>query len=146
MADKIATNIRDLEGALNRLMCFCEFNKVDTVDMSIAQQVLKDVFDADEAPKLTVSAVMRAVGDYYQLSLDDLRSKRKDRDVSFPRQIAMYLCRELIGATTTQIGRDFGGRHYTTVMYACDAITNQRMRDADLDHTLYELERLLKRK
>ena len=145
IADKVDTNIRDLEGVLNRLIHFSTLNKVNTVDLPLAHQALKDIFDRDETPRLSILYIMRTVADHYQITVDDMRSKRKDRDVSVPRQIAMYLCRELMGATTTQIGREFGGRHYSTVMYACETIANQRRQDQELERSLNELERKLKR-
>ena len=145
IADKVDTNIRDLEGALNQLMMYSSMKNVSSVDMRLAEQVLKDIFDHDEGPRLSIQFIQHMVADYYQITPDDLRSKRKDRDVSVPRQIAMYLCRQLMGATTTQIGRDFGGRHYSTVMYACETIASQRAQDKELDRQLHELERKLTR-
>lgn len=145
IADKVDTNIRDLEGALNQLMWFSSMKNVSSVDMRLAEQALKDIFDHDDAPRLSIQFIQRVVADYYQITTEDLRSKRKDRDVSVPRQIAMYLCRQLMGATTTQIGRDFGGRHYSTVMYACETIASQRSQDKELDRHLHELERKLTR-
>ena len=145
IADKVDTNIRDLEGALNRLMHFSALNQTDSVDMRLATQALKDIFDHDEGPRLSIQFIQHIVADHYQITTDDIKSKRKDRDVSVPRQIAMYLCRELMGATTTQIGRDFGNRHYSTVMYACETIAKQRTQDAELERSLRELERKLTR-
>ncbi|MBO7667739.1 MAG: chromosomal replication initiator protein DnaA [Firmicutes bacterium] len=143
IADKVDTNIRDLEGALNQLMWFSSMKNVSSVDMRLAEQALKDIFDHDEGPRLSIQFIQHIVADHYQITTEDLRSKRKDRDVSVPRQIAMYLCRQLMGATTTQIGRDFGGRHYSTVMYACETIASQRSQDKELDRHLHELERKL---
>ena len=145
IADKVDTNIRDLEGALNQLMWFSSMKNVSSVDMRLAEQALKDIFDHDEGPRLSIQFIQHIVADHYQITTEDLRSKRKDRDVSVPRQIAMYLCRQLMGATTTQIGRDFGGRHYSTVMYACETIASQRAQDKELDRQLHELERKLTR-
>ena len=146
LADKIKANIRELEGALNKLMYYSELNQQSRIDMKLAQEALRELFLEDETPKLTINLIQRVVADYFQLSVEDLKCKRKDRDVTYPRQIAMYLCRDMIGSTTTQIGRDFGGRHHTTVMYACEIITSQRMKDTHLNHTLEELERLVKKK
>ena len=143
IADKVDTNIRDLEGALNQLMWFSSMKNVSSVDMRLAEQALKDIFDHDDGPRLSIQFIQHIVADHYQITTEDLRSKRKDRDVSVPRQIAMYLCRQLMGATTTQIGRDFGGRHYSTVMYACETIASQRSQDKELDRHLHELERKL---
>ncbi|MBR5430064.1 MAG: chromosomal replication initiator protein DnaA [Firmicutes bacterium] len=144
IADKVDTNIRDLEGALNRLVHYATLCKLTAVDLNAARQALKDVFEHDDAPRLSIPFIQHTVAEHYQITVDDLKSKRKDRDVSVPRQIAMYLCRELIGATTTQIGREFGNRHYSTVMYACEVIAAQRSQDTELERSVSELERKLR--
>ena len=143
IADKVDTNIRDLEGALNQLLWFCQMKNADHADVALAEQALKDIFDRDDKPRLSIQYIQHMVAEHYQITTVDLRSERKDRDVSIPRQVAMYLCRELMGATTTQIGREFGGRHYTTVMHACKTIASQRTADKELDRSLRELERKL---
>ena len=146
IADKINANIRELEGALNRLMYYSELKKADSIDMKIAQEALRDIFIRDEQVKLSIPLVQKVVADYFQLTINDLTSKRKDRNVSIPRQMAMYLCRSLIGETNERIGRDFGNRHHTTVMHACDTMAEKRKTDAELDRQLYDLERLILKK
>jgi chromosomal replication initiator protein len=143
IADKIKTNIRELEGALNKIIYSCELSKIAHADMAFAKEVLKELLATDGQPKLSNSLVQKVVADYYQISVEDLKSKKKDRYVTYPRQIAMYFCRESVGTTTPQIGRDFGGRDHTTVMYACDKITSARKTDSQLDHALGEIERIL---
>ena len=97
----------------------------------------------DAPPKLTINNVQKLVADYYQISIEDMKGKKKDRYIAFPRQIAMFLCRELVGATTPQIGRDFGGRDHTTVMYACEKIGTARKTDPQLDRSLNDIEKML---
>ena len=144
IADKVKTNIRELEGALNKLMYYCQLNNLDHADIATAQSVLQGMFAAEAPPKLTISRIQDVVADYYQVSVDDLKSKKKDRYIAYPRQIAMYFCREAVGATTPQIGRCFGGRDHTTVMYACDKIGKSRKTDPQLDHAIHEIEKTLK--
>lgn len=143
IADRIKTNIRELEGALNKVIYCCEISKQPHADMAFAQEVLKEVLVSDAPPKLSINLVQKTVADYYQISLEDMKGKKKDRYITYPRQIAMYICRELVGATTPQIGRDFGGRDHTTVMYACDKIGTARKTDSQLDHSLSEIEHSL---
>lgn len=143
IADRIKTNIRELEGALNKVIYCCEISKQPHADMAFAKKVLHDVLLPDEPPKLSISLVQRTVADYYQISLEDMKGKKKDRYITFPRQIAMFLCREMVGATTPQIGRDFGGRDHTTVIYACDKIGKGRKTDSQLDRSLTEIENTL---
>lgn len=143
IADKIKVNIRELEGALNRVMYYSSLNQADNIDMKLAQEALRDLLPAVEPPKLTISLVQKVVSDYFEVSVEELKSKRKDRDIAFPRQIAMYLCRELIGATQPQIGRDFGGRDHTTVIHACEKINRERQTNPQLEATLQELQKQL---
>ena len=140
IADKVKTNIRELEGALNKIVYYCQLNQLKRADMSAVQEVLRDMLTPEAPPKLTISMVQKAVADYYQIEVADLKSKKKDRYITYPRQVAMYFCRELVGATTPQIGRDFGGRDHTTVMYACDKISAARKTDPQLDHAIQDIE------
>ena len=126
IANRIKTNIRELEGVLNKVIYSCELNNITHADMVFAKEVLKDMLVADLQPKLSISIIQKAVADYYSVSTEDLKSKKKDRYIAFPRQVAMYLCRELIHSTTPQTGRDFGNRDHTTVMYACNKIGTAR--------------------
>lgn len=143
IAEKVKANIRELEGALNKVMYYCDLSHISPIDMRAAHEALQGVLPEDEPPKLTISLIQRVVADYFQVTVEDMKSKRKDRDIIVPRQIAMYLCRELLGATQPQIGRDFGGRDHTTVIHACDKIGKQRNNDQQLGNTLADLERQL---
>jgi len=143
IADKIKTNIRELEGALNKIIYSCELNQIKHADMDFAKEILKEMILADGLPKLSISRVQKVVADYYQISIEDLKGKKKDRFITFPRQIAMFFCRQLVGATTPQIGRDFGNRDHTTVMYACEKIKTSRKSNAQLDHSINEIEKIL---
>lgn len=143
IADKIKTNIRELEGALNKIIYSCELNRIKHADMAFAKEVLKEMLLPDTQPKLSISLVQKVVGDYYQISIEEMKGRKKDRFITYPRQIAMYLCREMVGATTPQIGRDFGNRDHTTVMYACDKINSSRKINAQLDHSINEIEKIL---
>ncbi len=144
IADKIKANIRELEGALNKAIYFTQLNGSRHIDMGMAREALRGMLPEEDVPKLTVSLVQKTVADYFQITVDDLKSKKKDRYVTYPRQVAMYMCRDLVGATTSQIGRDFGGRDHTTVMYACDKIKSNRKSDSQLDRSISEIERTLK--
>jgi len=112
----------------------------------MAQEALRDLFVEDNTLRLSIPVVQKVVADYYQISVEDLKSTRKNRDIAFPRQIAMYLCHEMMGCTTTQIGREFGNRHHTTVMHARDLISEQRMTNSSLDQTIREIEKLIKKR
>ena len=146
IADKIKVNIRELEGALNKVIYYCQLNHMGRIDLSTAREALWGLLPEDEAPKLTISLVQKEVAEYFQISPDDMKSKKKDRYITHPRQVAMYLCRELIGATQPQIGRDFGNRDHTTVIHACEKIGKNRVTDMQLDRSINDLEKILLKK
>jgi chromosomal replication initiator protein len=117
IASKIATNIRELEGALIRVTAFASLNR-QPVDLSLAEIVLKDLLPDSASPEITVGVIMAATAAYFGLSLDDLCGSSRSRMLVTARQIAMYLCRELTDLSLPKIGQAFGGRDHTTVMHA----------------------------
>ena len=117
IASKVQTNIRELEGALIRATAFANLQGT-TVDLSLAQIVLKDLVAEGEEPDITVGMIMAQTASYSEFSIDDLCSANRSRDLVLARQIAMYLCRELTDMSLPKIGQEFGGRDHTTVMHA----------------------------
>jgi chromosomal replication initiator protein len=117
IASKIATNIRELEGALIRVTAFASLNR-QPVDLALAEIVLKDLLPDATSPEITVGTIMAATAAYFGLSLDDLCGSSRSRMLVTARQIAMYLCRELTDLSLPKIGQAFGGRDHTTVMHA----------------------------
>ena len=144
IADKVKANIRELEGALNKVIYYAKLNQRSHIDRELALEALKGMLPEDEPPKLSISLIQKAVADYYQITVEDMKSKKKDRFVTYPRQIAMYLCRELMGATQPQIGRDFGNRDHTTVIHAFKRIEEARATDAQLQRGLNEITAILR--
>ena len=123
IAGKIRSNIRELEGALNKVIYSANVNNLEHMEIESAKEALRDILPPEaEKPRLSISLIQRTVADYFQISVEDLKNKRKDRFISHPRQIAMYLCRDLLGTTHPQIGKEFGGRDHSTVIHACDKI------------------------
>lgn len=117
IASKVQTNIRELEGALIRATAFANLNGT-TVDLQLAQIVLKDLIAEGEEPDITVGMIMAQTAAYSEFSIDDLCSTNRSRDLVLARQIAMYLCRELTEMSLPKIGQEFGNRDHTTVMHA----------------------------
>jgi len=117
IADKISTNIRELEGALIRVTAFASLNR-QSVDLDLTGQVLRDLVPSDEVPEITASAIMSQTATYFGLTVDDLCGTSRSRVLVTARQIAMYLCRELTELSLPKIGQQFGGRDHTTVMHA----------------------------
>jgi chromosomal replication initiator protein len=117
IADKIQSNIRELEGALIRVTAFASLNR-QGVDMALAEIVLKDLIPESGDPQISAAAIMAATAEYFSVSMDELCGTSRSRVLVTARQIAMYLCRELTDLSLPKIGQTFGGRDHTTVMHA----------------------------
>jgi chromosomal replication initiator protein len=117
IASKIASNIRELEGALIRVTAFASLNR-QGVDLSLAEVVLKDLIPDSQGPEITAATIMGATASYFGISLEDLCGSSRSRVLVTARQVAMYLCRELTDLSLPKIGQLFGGRDHTTVMHA----------------------------
>ncbi|MBD1543110.1 chromosomal replication initiator protein DnaA [Arthrobacter sp. IA7] len=117
IASKIASNIRELEGALIRVTAFASLNR-QPVDVALAEMVLKDLITDDGAQEITSGQILQQTADYFKLSLEELCSKSRTRTLVTARQIAMYLCRELTDMSLPKIGQELGGRDHTTVIHA----------------------------
>ncbi|PZG41763.1 chromosomal replication initiator protein DnaA [Spongiactinospora gelatinilytica] len=117
IASRISTNIRELEGALIRVTAFASLNR-QSVDLQLAEVVLKDLITEDSSPEITVATIMAQTAAYFGISIDDLCGGSRSRVLVTARQIAMYLCRELTDMSLPKIGQQFGGRDHTTVMHA----------------------------
>jgi len=134
----ITTNIRDLEKALTKLMAYSELvNK--TITLEVAQQQLKDFFPQMGGKNITIEGIQRIVAEYFGLTHKDLRGKRRTKAVAFPRQVAMYLARELTEFSTTELGSEFGGRDHTTVMHGCQKVEDRLKVDPILEVALQSL-------
>jgi chromosomal replication initiator protein len=117
IASKIASNIRELEGALIRVTAFASLNR-QPVDVALAEMVLKDLITDDGAQEITSGQILQQTADYFKLSMEELCSKSRTRTLVTARQIAMYLCRELTDMSLPKIGQELGGRDHTTVIHA----------------------------
>src|SRR6202045_2463612 len=137
IASNVRTNVRELEGALIRLMAYCSLTGAE-VNLSTAQQVLKNFIDS-QAPRITIDATQKAVAEQFGLRVIEIKAKSNSRAIVFPRQIAMYLAKQMTEASLPEIGRQFGGKHHTTVMHSIDKIDEQRQADKDLNRLLNKL-------
>src|SRR5216683_1983472 len=137
IASNVRTNVRELEGALIRLIAYCSLTGAE-VNLSTAQQVLKNFIDS-QARKITIDAIQKAVAELFGLRVTEIKAKSNSRAIVFPRQIAMYLAKQMTEASLPEIGRQFGGKHHTTVMHSVDKIDDQRQSDKDLNRLLNKL-------
>jgi chromosomal replication initiator protein len=137
IAENITDNIRRLEGALIRLLAFASLTGRE-ISLEMASEVLSSFFQGSSSGPVKIADVMKVVSDVHDMTVDQLKSKRRTQDLARARQIAMYLAREMTGASLNQIGRAFGGRDHSTVSHACQKITGEmkgdpRFRGAVLD-------------
>ena len=128
IAKRITANIRELEGALIRVVAYSRFLSTP-LSVSVAQEVLKDMV-REAGSRLTIKAIQERVAAHFQLSTEELKSDGRQRSVLYPRQIAMYLCRKLTDSSLPEIGQLFGGRNHTTVLHAVKKIEQERAQDA----------------
>ena len=141
IAHRVSSNVRVLEGALNRLFAFASLVG-RRIDLDLVQECLADLLRSSER-KITIEEIKRRVADYYHLRMTDLVSARRARAVARPRQVAMFLCKNLTSKSLPEIGRGFGGRDHTTVIHAIKKIEELRATDAQINEDIENLRRLL---
>ena len=137
MASRIKTNIRELEGSLIRLIAYASL-KGQPLTLELAQEVLKNVLDHEEKA-ITIDQIQKFVADYYHLKLNELKSKNNSKSVAMPRQVAMYLCKNLTHASLPEIGRSFGGKHHSTVIHSIKKVEELRKKNTDFDKQVANL-------
>ena len=142
LADKIATNVRELEGALNRVVAYAELMNL-SVTLKQTEKILSDLFRAYDR-KITIDDIQNAVTAFYGIKLSDMSSARRLRAVARPRQVAMYLSKQMTSCSLPEIGRSFGGRDHTTVMHAVRKIEELLQSDATIADDVDRIERNLK--
>ncbi len=141
LAQRIVSNIRELEGALNRVVAYASFVG-RPISLEMAQDVLRDLLRASER-RVTIDEIQRRVAEYFNVRMGDMLSARRARSVARPRQIAMYLSKQLTTRSLPEIGRKFGGRDHTTVIHAVRKIEQLREEDSALDEDVDLLRRML---
>jgi chromosomal replication initiator protein len=137
IARAIKSNVRELEGALTRLIAYASLTGA-SVSLSMAQQVLKNII-ATQEKRVTIEVIQKRVSEHYNLREQDLKIRSNTRAIAFPRQVAMYLVKQLTTASLPEIGRQFGGKHHTTVLHSVNKIEEQRKNDKDLNRTITRL-------
>ncbi|MGE3538173.1 MAG: chromosomal replication initiator protein DnaA [Candidatus Tectimicrobiota bacterium] len=141
VASRIHTNISDLEQGLTRIATYASL-QAQAINMSLAETVLQQI-GAERARVLTPPRIQQLVAQHFHLKVSELRSKKRHQSIILPRQIAMFLCRECTDASLPEIGRQFGGRDHTTVLYACSKIARLEETDENVAQQLAQLRRVL---
>ena len=140
IADNVKSNVRELEGAVKRILIFANINRTSNISMELAREALRDIVTTQPRRTITSSVIIEEVEKYYRLSKGSLVSKKRSNDIAFPRQVAMYICRELLDDPSfPKIGEDFGGRDHTTAMHNVNKIKNSIDSNPDLDITIKEI-------
>lgn len=143
IAEKVFSNIRQLEGAFTRVVAFASLSGLP-LTIETADAALKDIIPGYENTHITISYVQQVTADFYSIDVDGLTSQRRSMDVTYPRQVAMYLCKTLTGESLKSIGAAFGGRHYSTVISACDKIRSDMQSDKRVSMEINDLTKRIK--
>ncbi|MFH1898415.1 MAG: chromosomal replication initiator protein DnaA [Candidatus Desantisbacteria bacterium] len=144
IASKVKTNIRELEGALIRIIAYISLTH-EKLDINMVKRVLKNTLMFDEQPEsVSIESIQRKTSKYYKVQLSDVLGKKRNSTIVFPRQIAMYLCRKMTTHSLPEIAREFGGRDHGTVMHACNKIKEQIEKDISLQYIIQHIENELR--
>ncbi len=135
IATNIKSNIRELEGALTKIVAFSRLKKRE-LNLLLAEEALQDIISPNEKKVITVDFIVEVVSEHYNLSPSEIYSKDKSRNISFPRQIVMYLCRRLTDLSVTEIGKSLGNRDHSTVLHGYDKVASDIQNDSSLHNTV----------
>lgn len=138
IANVIQSNIRELEGALIRVVAYASLQNLPLTP-EVAEEALKDIVSASKNRVITVDLIQSVVASHFGVNVADMKAKKRTRALAFPRQIAMYLTRELTDSSLPEIGEAFGGRDHSTVIHACEKIKQEAANNPSLSQTLREL-------
>ena len=140
IANNVVSNIRELEGALNRVIAYSKISNGE-MTLDIAKEVLKDFIMPNAKVEVTCSLIIQAVADHFEISESDLLSKKRSQDIVIPRQIAMYLCRSLTDDSLSHIGELLGKKDHTTIIHGCEKIANEIKVNEQLKATVETLKK-----
>ena len=143
IAKHLRSNVRELEGALRKVSAYARFHGREVLTVEVCKDALKDLLSVSNG-QITVENIQKTVADFYKIKVADMYSKRRPANIALPRQIAMYLAKELTQKSLPEIGDLFGGRDHTTVLHAVRKISDARSKQTELNHALHVLEQTLK--
>lgn len=140
IADKVISNIRELEGALNRVIAYSSLTETE-ISVDLCAEALKELLSVSNAKIIDATHIIESVSRYFDLRPEEFISQKRNRNISYPRQIAMYLCRDIMGISLPKIGEEFGGRDHTTVIHAIQKIEEDIQSNTETRRTVEELKR-----
>ncbi len=139
IANNSENDIRHLEGAITRLMAYAALMNIKEITLEFANEALHDYMKKNYYLKSNITKIQKAVADYYQLSIDDLKGKKRNVEINYPRQVAIYLCRMITDETTTKIGIEFGGKSHSTIIHSCKKINDDIKSNPQLGKVIEEI-------
>jgi chromosomal replication initiator protein len=142
VAKNVRSNVRELEGALRKILAYSRFNQKE-ISIALAREALRDLLSIQNR-QISVENIQKTVADYYKIKVADMYSKKRPASIARPRQIAMYLAKELTQTSLPELGELFGGRDHTTVLHAVRKISGERQQLTELNQQLHVLEQTLK--
>jgi chromosomal replication initiator protein len=145
LANRIRTNVRRLEGALMRVASFASLSAGKELTNEVVEHLLKDILQEEARHSVTIEQIQRRVAEHFDVRLADMTSKRRPANIAFPRQIAMYLARELTKASLNEIGDAFGGRDHGTVLHACKLVKRRMQEQDNIRQTISFIDSALQR-
>ena len=140
----MSSDVRRLEGAVNRLMAYSLIMGGTEINLETAVDALKDIINKGTSEKTNILKVQKGVADYFQISVDDLKSRKRSANIAFPRQIAMYLCRTFLNESFERIGLEFGGKDHSTVMHSCDKIKMEVENNLEIRNSIEKIKENIK--
>ena len=141
IASNMASDVRQLEGAINRLLAYSTIMGGAEINLSLAVDALKDFINKGTSEKNNISKIQKIVAEYFQISADDLKGKKRSASIAFPRQIAMFLSRDVLNESYQRIGLEFGGRDHSTVMHSCEKIESDIKTNKSIRETIEKIKR-----
>ena len=135
IASKVKTNIRELEGSLIRLIAYASLTGRD-IDLPLTQETLRDLLHAEEKP-VSIEMIQKFIADHFNLKISELKAKNNSKSIARPRQIAMYLTKSLTGASLPEIGKEFGGKHHSTVIHSIRRVDDERKQNPEFDRLIH---------
>jgi len=143
IAENVKSNVRELEGSLNRVLAYSKLHR-EQMNMQVATEALKDILPEIVPQMITIQSIQQNVAEYYNITVDAMLSKRRDREVVVARQVAMYFCRMLTDTSLPRIGDAFGGRDHTTVLHSCEKVTEQMDINKEFHSRMKDIEKRIK--
>ncbi|NBJ15772.1 MAG: chromosomal replication initiator protein DnaA [Dehalobacter sp. 4CP] len=138
IASEIQSNIRELEGALSKITAYCMLTN-QPITVTLAEEILKDMIPQKNQKLISLDMIQKSVAEHYKMSIQEFKQKKRTRTIAFPRQIAMFLCREMTDLSLEQIGDKFGGRDHTTVIHACEKISELKKNDPLVEKSINDI-------